>query len=281
MTTSPHAPSGRFRYAVVAVVDPLGQTRALISSNDDLDSLLADERYTRRAGNACARVHQLRLKFDETFGPAVKAFRGGTNSRTVKARWTPLGDSVAACLLFGVRPVLRDSDCAGIYALLVSCAYMFVGALQAGTLLRGGMEISVATAGLHKGQVYGPALAEAHLLESCVAKHPRMLVGPRLVRSLEQIATGHSKPEASVAEACLEVLARDGDGNWMLDYLGKAMAARWRALGIDLKAQAQQAWKMIVQKERALSADELKRHGRKYQYLRWYFSESGVGNRGR
>lgn len=257
-------------------MDALGQTWALCSENDDLGTLLANKEYTMRVAEACARVHQLRKKFDETFGHAVTYYRGGANSPTVKARWTPLGDSVAPCLLFGTRPELRDSDYASIFALLVSCAYMFVGALSAGTLLRGGIELSVATAGLHRGQVYGPALAEAHVLEDCVAKHPRMLVGPRLVRKLERTAADRQASASNVAEACLEVLARDRDGYWMLDYLGKAMSKRWKSLGISLEAQASHAWRTIVNKELALSADDRSRFGRKYQYLRWYFKESGV-----
>jgi hypothetical protein len=90
--------------------------------------------------------------------------------------------------------------------------------------MRGGVDICW---GLSLGQreVYGPALVEAHRLESEVARHARIVVGRGLLRYLEWAA---GQPDAhrdgpktrTFALNTKKFLFRDLDGAVAVDYLG-------------------------------------------------------------
>jgi hypothetical protein len=75
---------------------------------------------------------------------------------------------------------------------------------------RGGL--TVGWVHLHDGFVFGPALAEAYRLESRVAVHPRIVVGPKAAEALARDARGGGS-------AAAHRLRRDRDGLAFVDYL--------------------------------------------------------------
>jgi hypothetical protein len=90
--------------------------------------------------------------------------------------------------------------------------------------LRGSVDISWGVE-LHPGEIYGAAVANAYELESEVAQYPRIVVGERVIHYLETHTENpdtdvYSEFNKSLAKACLDMIAIDFDGNYILDYLG-------------------------------------------------------------
>ena len=91
--------------------------------------------------------------------------------------------------------------------------------------IRGGIDIAWAVE-LHKGELYGAAVARAYELESECAQYPRIVVGPRVVDYMkaQKANTGQdrfSRFNGALADVCLSMLTLDADGLWFLDYLGE------------------------------------------------------------
>jgi hypothetical protein len=90
--------------------------------------------------------------------------------------------------------------------------------------LRGSIDISWGVE-LHPGEIYGAAVANAYEFESKIAQYPRIVIGERTIEYLE-VST--KNPETDVytefnrhlAKICLDMVAIDFDGNYIIDYLG-------------------------------------------------------------
>jgi hypothetical protein len=90
--------------------------------------------------------------------------------------------------------------------------------------LRGSIDISWGVE-LHSGEIYGAAVANAYEFESKIAQYPRIVIGERTIEYLE-VST--KNPETDVyaefnrdlAKICLDMVAIDFDGNYIIDYLG-------------------------------------------------------------
>jgi hypothetical protein len=90
--------------------------------------------------------------------------------------------------------------------------------------IRGAVDISWGVE-LHPGEIYGAAVANAYELESEIAQYPRIVIGERVVHYLEASSqnpdpTLFNEFNCSLAKKCLDMIAIDFDGNYILDYLG-------------------------------------------------------------
>jgi hypothetical protein len=115
-------------------------------------------------------------------------------------------------------------QCHAICGILNATAVTFLSCLVYSWAIRGGIELGLAM-DIEEGEVYGPALARAHRLESRVAKYPRIVIGEELVRYLQTVAgqkviTEEEKAHAHLAKRSLRMLAVDDDGCTFLDWLG-------------------------------------------------------------
>jgi hypothetical protein len=116
-------------------------------------------------------------------------------------------------------PILRD-----IYSVLLGSGFVQVMLLTGGVAARGAVEIGAAAA-LGPAEIYGPVLASAHHLESEIADYPRIVVGPELVKFLQEIER-HPPTEplwrmsSSIASTCLQAIFIDEDGAYTVDGLG-------------------------------------------------------------
>jgi hypothetical protein len=238
---------------------------------------------------ACAQVQFIRKKFDDTFSPAVDHYSKLARVPAPERHWVPLGDSVVAYVLTKEgSQTLEESEFVGVRALLMACAAMSIGALQIDTLLRGAVELGNALVGMAAGQLYGPVLAEVHVLESRVAKYPRVVAGPSLVRNLQQVAGSGEHEDspnvlrrAAAARTSLEILNQDDDGQWFVDYLNAPTQREWSRLGVDdFRGQASSAYEAMTTQEASLTITELAEFGAKYAYLRRYFGARGFGSGG-
>lgn len=111
--------------------------------------------------------------------------------------------------------------------LLAGCVAM-ITSLSAGCPMRGGFSVGLGTE-IENGYFYGPALARAHHLESCVAKYPRIVAGPEVRTFLESgMQFAEDRRTEMVLEAmateCKLLIGTDEDGHPIVDYLGKRAA---------------------------------------------------------
>ena len=114
----------------------------------------------------------------------------------------------------------------GVYIQLITNCYLCFSRLAKRIPLRGSMDIAWA-AELHKGELYGAAVAKAYELESQVAQYPRIVVGQRVI---DYIIINMNKPASNIfdkndrtfAKICLDMLAQDFDGYYVAHYLGSA-----------------------------------------------------------
>ena len=90
--------------------------------------------------------------------------------------------------------------------------------------IRGAIDIAWGVE-LHKGELYGAAVARAYELESEIAKYPRVVVGAEARKYLEYQNLNPDTDNFAVANKAfanlaLSLLTQDEDGEWIVNYLG-------------------------------------------------------------
>lgn len=120
-----------------------------------------------------------------------------------------------------------DASIAPLYRLLSACCMAMIWSLAGKTPVRGSITVG-AGAQLQDGSFYGPALAEAHHLESKVAGYPRVVVSPTVLEFMGQGQVYSTDPELSkimehMARICRAFICQDTDGRWIVDFLGKGI----------------------------------------------------------
>lgn len=90
-----------------------------------------------------------------------------------------------------------------------------------GYLTRGGVAIGRL---IHTNEVvFGPALVEAHHIESKVAKYPRIIVDKTAInKGLKYHSKHHSKEDEE--EYIMDIITEDEDGNYYIDYIEKTLS---------------------------------------------------------
>lgn len=129
-------------------------------------------------------------------------------------RFVCLGDQVVKCPLTGITEIFQFS---GLFCLL--------GLVQRHPV-RGAIDLAWGVE-LPASGLYGPAVANSYQLESEVAQYPRIVVGQRVVEFLEAYRVNDGPDPFTVvnreyAKLCLNMLAQDVDGHWIVHYLGDA-----------------------------------------------------------
>jgi hypothetical protein len=141
--------------------------------------------------------------------------------------------------------------------------------------LRGGIDVGLATE-IGPAEIYGTALERAYLLESRVAKYPRLVIGDELWRYLnaalvqfESQTTPVSKAITAIVKKTMQMIATDTDGQRILDYLGSVVVEN---AGPDHgKLMIQPAYNFVLSEEnRMLAKGDPELIGR-YVLLRSYF----------
>jgi hypothetical protein len=221
------------REHLIILLDVLGQKQQLlrVCAWPTTESQLAETRevLTRTAGF----VKELRKAFDTAFEafaqrsplyarltPDQQAIYRRVRRPTIT--WTPFSDLVLIAV-----PTDEDNDyltaMLNMLGALVATCFTQVVALAEAHAMRGGAEAGWV---VHMGgkDLYGPAIAQAHVLESMVADVPRVAVGDGLSHFLERVKT---QPAASrmadaarmAAQECAGLLINDPNGVRYLDFL--------------------------------------------------------------
>jgi hypothetical protein len=121
----------------------------------------------------------------------------------------------------------KESSVTPMYSILAACCMAMLVSLAGKTPVRGAITVGLG-AELEDKSFYGPALAEAHYLESKIADYPRVVVSPS---ALEFVARGQkyaTNPKAAmamdaIAGACRSLICKDADGHHIVDFLGKGL----------------------------------------------------------
>ncbi|WP_273764089.1 hypothetical protein [Aeromonas hydrophila] len=128
-----------------------------------------------------------------------------------------------------IQPVNEDgeSDIAQCYYRELDALILMQGNLAcSGILIRGGLTYGDVC--VKNGRVFGPAFNRAYLIESSLARYPRILVDEFLTLSSQDnpiYAEVGSHNWSHLRPTFLESLLRSEDGQWMLDYIPHVFSA--------------------------------------------------------
>jgi hypothetical protein len=162
---------------------------------------------------------------------------------------------------------------------MATCCLLTLTALCECQPIRGGIEVGPGLE-LSDEEVYGSVLEKAHFIESKLADYPRIVVGDELLKYLEVIGprtrgTPFGPTIESLASRAKQLVTQDGDGLWMLDFLGE------RAAELSKTEERQKLFALAQdyideQKRIAYDGQDYK-HLSRYFKLGAYFEERAAG----
>jgi hypothetical protein len=185
-------------------------------------------------------------------------------TRRADGTYRMFSDSLLVSVPLSKAEEFRGST-VGVWRAMTAAASVTTLALAEGKPIRGGIEIAVGIE-IAPGEVYGPALAQAYVLESTHAEYPRVLIGDAMWRYLEAIAgaselqTPEGKLARRFAELSMQLVTVDpDDGRRMLDIFG--VAAR-DAAAIEADTVRKAYGFAVSQVKRFADAGDQKLYGR-------------------
>jgi hypothetical protein len=269
---------------VVALMDLLGQQDALrkVTALPNLENQEEIDAFKRKISEFYEPLIALR----QWFAGSVKSFmEGGIDASRLtpeeqkllkKIRSTPIfyrhfSDSVVAHI--PLRDNIGKIHCRAIYGVLGATAITFLSCMSHKWAIRGAIEIGLAM-DIEGDEIYGPAIARAHTLESKVAQYPRIVIGEELIRYLKGIGGVISNPtfpiddrvNAGAAAKSIELLAEDNDGQVIVDYLGATI----RNVLLDTEV-VKNAYNFIIEECKRYKELQNSKLGFRYSLLRNYF----------
>jgi len=270
---------------VVAIFDLLGQQDALrnltvLPNPDNKDEF---DEFKSKVENFYAPFYAIRSFFTSS----IKTFQeGGLDISLLppeqqellkKFRKSPIfirhfSDSVIVNV--PLKKDISQFPSRAIYGILAAAAQTMVACMAHQIVLRGGIELGIAMT-LDENEIYGPALARAHTLESKVAQYPRIVIGQELTRYLHAVSqqppTGLEETvNSGFASKALELLAVDDDGQVFLDYLGTHFRDRLQQLTTTTDA-IRLAYNFIIEQSIRHKETRNSKLGFRYTLIRNYF----------
>ncbi|MBI5184737.1 MAG: hypothetical protein HZA01_03300 [Nitrospinae bacterium] len=224
-----------FQHYLIVFLDILGQRRTLREIKDLPTNENEKEIFLDKIRKTVGKVDVLRNTFRDFFN-ASNSHVPNTGlvppehreefiaSQKSEAYFYGFSDSI----IVAVPLMNNDENCTainGVYsALVATCGIGFVS-LAATIALRAGLDIGIGTK-IEGHEIYGPALERAHFIESNLAEYPRFVVGKELINYLlgvenQQCNTRLGVMAKGMAKLCKEMIIRDTDGRFMLDFMGE------------------------------------------------------------
>ncbi|MBL7076277.1 MAG: hypothetical protein ISS31_02290 [Kiritimatiellae bacterium] len=228
------------RQFVVAFFDILGQRESLAAMGP-VPSKKEDARaFEEQAARTLGAVFEFRRLFNEYMAAYIQTpppewvagLASTDQQRVLECSDAEIGFQGFSDTLIVYLPVMnRHGRCQwrGIHALLAASAMLTPTLLSVGIPIRGGMEMGVGCEFV-KGELYGPVLQAAYLLESKIAKYPRIVVGEKLAQFLDSstLDPDPAKREGMSGEMYdrhMCWVGTDADGKRVVDYLGPSAQA--------------------------------------------------------
>jgi hypothetical protein len=223
-----------FQHYLVAFLDILGQREslrrltALPTKEEEKTKFIAHIR------QSYGKVARIRNYFKEYFD-ASDSYITNVNvvasehheqflaSQRLEVSFYGFSDSIVIC----VPLMSNDENCTainGIYSAFVAASGIGLFALSEKIPVRGGLDVGIATE-IEKKEIYGPALERAVHLEHQISEYPRFVIGNELLNYLtwvenQEYISPLGKIAMDGARSCKEMIIRDTDGRYMLDFLG-------------------------------------------------------------
>lgn len=126
-----------------------------------------------------------------------------------------------------------------VYSALVATACLGLSSFADRIIWRAGLDVGICTQ-IQDSEIYGPALERAFYLESQLAEYPRFAIGDVLINYLSSIKEQGCKTPLgqfakTMASFCSEMILKDTDGRYMLDFLGERAKEIHDGAGIGVK----------------------------------------------
>jgi len=264
---------------VVAFLDLLGQQDMLrkMTALPNVENQEEVAAFKQKVGELYKPVYALQNFFKSSITPFIQGGMDETNlSQSERElleqfRSTPIFYRHFSDSLIVHMPLRNDIgrfQCKAVYSVLAATASTFLSCMAHAYAIRGGIDLGLAM-DIEDGDIYGPALARAHTLESRMAQYPRIVIGEELIRYLQEIA-GHNastveeRVHAEFAAKSLGLLAVDDDGCAFLDWLGKDIRASFQSEVV------QRAYNFIIQEAVKHKENRNSKLGFRYTLLRNY-----------
>lgn len=262
-----------FGWYMVAFLDVQGQRdkfRRLRVPTTDAEVQAVGEVVLQTAGFVDSLRDQLREEFRDLEERVSKSWGLRVS---LQPKFTGFSDSLVVSIpLWNVDDLTSITK---IYSVLSAACNAMTMCFSKGHALRGGMEIGLASE-LENGEVYGTALLEAYLLESCEAEYPRIVIGGELwkflsigVNECASSKTPELKRICDLIEKSVAFTCADADGKRILDYLGEF--AKSIALPGATRSVIEPAYKFVVAEHERWIANGDAKLGSRYALLRKYF----------
>ncbi len=112
-----------------------------------------------------------------------------------------------------------------IFVVLSLSGFLSYFGLARGFPIRGSVDISWGIE-LHEKELYGAIIANAYELESEIAQYPRIIISLRTINYLKNFLQEKNtdivaQNNRRLSKMCLEMIEKDTDGNYFLNYLGE------------------------------------------------------------
>lgn len=165
-----------------------------------------------------------------------------------------------------------------LYGLVLGAAFAHAAFLASKVAVRGAIAIGVGTDDAFHEELYGPVLAEAHQIETEVAKYPRIVVSAEFVKYIDLVSGRtavdvQTQYSAGVAKEIREMIVKDADEQYVLNFLSPKL----RAIvdGVPLR------WADVVQRARGFALASLRQFQKakdpkltgRYEQLLRFFNE--------
>lgn len=224
-----------FQHYLIVFLDILGQRSVLRKIKDLPSNETEKEIFIDKIRKTIGKVDTIRNAFRQYFD-ASNTYLPNANLVPAELREEYLSAQKSEAYFYGfsdsiivaVPLMSNDENCTainGVYsALVATCGIGFLG-LASSITLRAGLDVGVGTQ-IEGLEVYGPALERAYYIESNLAEYPRFVVGKELINYLlsvekQQCKTRLGVVAKSMAKFCKEMIIRDTDGRFMLDFMGE------------------------------------------------------------
>jgi len=223
-----------FQHYLVVFLDILGQRESLrqitaLPINEEEKSIFIDA-----IKQSLGKVRRIRKYFKDYFD-AADSYNPNINLVAPEHHEEFLASQKFEIFFYGFSdsiviyiPLMgNDENCTainGVFSAFVATSGTGLFALSDKIPVRGGLDIGIATA-IEEKEIYGPALERAVHLEHQIAEYPRFVIGKELLNYLSWVVNQNcASPFGEIARNgalfCKEMIIRDTDGRYMLDFLG-------------------------------------------------------------
>jgi len=223
-----------FQNYLVVFLDHLGQRKILEEISELPTSPDEQQKFIQLIKETHGKVSALRGIFRRYFDESKK-YRPNVNLvppefqeefialQKSEEYYYPISDSG----VIAVPLMNNDENCKainGVLSAFTATSNIGLLSLSCKVALRGGLEVGIATQ-IEPKEIYGPGLARAYYIESEISEYPRFVIGHELIHYLkwvesQQCTTRLGSYAKEIAKLCWQMIIRDTDGRYMLDFLG-------------------------------------------------------------